>query len=97
MQDAFAQLNSPRVRRGSSAKSRNATRFVFSRSTVLPFSVTLSQSVVDQLDTVVNASAWGSYVKGQRSRQTGGRMRCHSRPQSEKRADGVPTVSPVVR
>jgi len=63
----------------------------------LPFSVILSQSVVDQLETVVNASARGSYVKGQRSRHTGGRMRCHDRPQSEKRAGGVPTVSPVVR
>ena len=49
--------NGWRVRRGSSANSRNATRFVFSRSTVLPFSVILSQSVVDQLETVVNASA----------------------------------------
>src|SRR2546422_7870674 len=39
--------------RGRLSNCRKATRFVFSRNTILPFSVTLSQSVVDQLETVV--------------------------------------------
>ncbi len=70
---------------------------MLSTRTVCPFRRTFNQLADDQLETVVKASAPGSYVNGQRSRQTGGRMCVHCRPQSEKRAPGVPTVSPVVR
>ena len=70
---------------------------MLSMSRVSPFRFAFNQLAEDQLDTVVKASDRGSYVNGQRSRQTGGRMCVHCTPQSEKRAAGVPTVSPVVR
>src|SRR5207248_1712704 len=85
------------VWRGRSTKSRKDTRFVLSRRTVSPFRSTFNQLAEDQLETVVKASDRASWVTGQRSRQTGGRMCVHRKPQSEKRAAGVPTVSPVVR
>ena len=46
--------------RGSSTNWRKDTRFVFSRRTVFPFSVSFNQLVDDQVETVVKASAWGS-------------------------------------
>src|SRR5438067_1049531 len=44
---------------GKVQKRQKATRFVFSRRTVFPFSLTLRKSVVNQVEIVVNASACG--------------------------------------
>jgi hypothetical protein len=82
------------VRDGSSAYGRNATRLVFSKRILSP---SVTQSGVSQVETVVKRGHVGSYVYGQRSRQTGGRILLHGNPQLGMRLPGVPTVSPVVR
>ena len=81
------------MRPGSSTRFSHETRLLLSQKP----SPSRMYSELYQLETVVNGAGERLGEKGHASRNTGGRMCVHVRPPSGNLADGVPTVSPIVK